>query len=474
MKRLFYILLFSITCTDLFAQTTVYKKIAQRRDDYTNNTWKGKDSILYTYNNDTALTSLHSLQFSANNTWDNWYRYIYSFNANGKVSTQLRENWNAGNWVNNTLYTYSYDVNGNVTQLLYEVWNGNVWNATGKIEYTGYNNYGKYQTEMVSAFVGGNWVFQSKRERSYLNNQTLITYDDKFNWNVTFNNWEKVERLFNTYTQNEIGTITRLIPDTGANWVPKDKYIYNYNLNPFHLIEYIAQSYDTITLSWQNISRVTYTYTANALLDKTQNDMYANNNWNATARAQYVYNALDEKIEYFTEEYNMGNWDKNERSTYSYTNSLLTEENQFIGNGNSWIQNKKLQFDYDNNQNKIYELNENFNAGIVTPVARAYYYYSSFVVQLNENNKPFSSLILYPNPAKQSINLQLESDKHSQIQISIFDLVGKCKMVLTQPILVTKQCIQIPCTSLQDGFYFAQIKDLQNHKQQAVSFQIQQ
>ena len=46
--------------------------------------------------------------------------------------------------------------------------------------------------------------------------------------------------------------------------------------------------------------------------------------------------------------------------------------------------------------------------------------------------------------------------------------------MLTQPIMATKQSIQVPCNTLKDGFYFAQIIDLQNYKQQTIAFQIQE
>lgn len=472
MKRFFLLIFFICAIAHLKAQVTVYKKIAQRRDDYVANTWKGKDSFLFTYNNDTFQTSITALQCNANNVWDNWYRYTYTINAFGKVATQLRENWSAGNWVNNTLYTYTYDVDSNNTEILYSVWNGGTWNPTGKIEYTNFNLYGKYQNEFVSVMSGGAWTYQTWKKFTYVNNQTLKEDEEKYNWSIPASNWEKWEKYFYTYTQNEIGTITRYLPDTAAVWVPKDKYLYNYNLVPFHILEYVAQKYDSINLTWKNISRLTYNYTANNLLDKTQNEIYANNVWNPTNRAQYLYNANDEKIEYFTELFNLGNWDKNTRSTYAYNNSLLSEENQFVGVANAWQQNTRLSYSYDVNQNKIYEKNESCSGGAFTPLSQTFYYYNAFTVDVHDKIKEFSKLFLFPNPASQVLNLQFVAEKSTQIQVNILDIYGKTNLIISQPVFAHQNLLQIPCSSLSEGFYFAQIIDLQSGHQQVEKFQV--
>lgn len=470
MKQLFFILL-TFTTLYIQAQNFIYKKIAQRRDDYVNNAWKGKDSFLFAYNNDTLQTSLQALQFSANNTWDNWYRYTYTLNGQGKVSAQLRENWNAGNWVNSTLYDYTFDSSGNNIEIVYSVWGGNSWLPTGKISYTAYNNYGNYQNEYVYIYSGGNWINQSWKKISYVNNQTLTQDEDRYTWDIPSNSWKKVERLYYTYTQGEISSITRSVPDSIANWAPKDKYTYNYNLAPLQLLEYVTQKYDTLLLNWANISRVTYSYTGNNLLENTQNEIYANQGWNATARAQYIYNGNNEKAEYYTELYN-GGWNKDARSTYSYNNGLVAEENQFAGVGNNWVQNKKLSYTYDANENLTYELNESYAGGIITPFSRAFYYYHAFPVNVEDRITAFSKLVLYPNPANDKINILFDAEKNTNIQINILDIYGKNNLIMAQPVIAAQNHIQVPCESLSNGFYFAQIIDLQTGRQQIEKFQV--
>lgn len=471
MKQFLYFLLLICTFSQMKAQVVVYKKTAQRSDNYLNNAWTGKDSFLFSYNNDTLMTSLQALQFNVNNTWDNWYKYTYTLTANGKVSTQLRENWVAGNWTNNTRYTYSYDANSNITDILYDVWSGASWSPTGKISYTGYNAYGKYQSEILYVYGGGAYTQQSKRDRTYVNNQTLVATDEKYTWNNQNNVWVKNERLSYTYTQNEISSVTRLLPDANANWAPEDKFLYNFNITPFYLLEYIAQKYDTATMSWKNLNRVTYAYNADTLLDKTQNETFLNNTWSPVERAQYIYNGSKEKIEYFTESYN-GGWDKLKRSLYTYNNSLLAEEDQFTGSGNTWLASKKLLYNYDANNNLIYETAEDYTGANFTPVTRSFYYYNSFTVGMANRLKSFAGLTIYPNPATEFVNIRLNAAQSTTIQVNILDLYGKTHVVMTQPVSTPQALLQIPCATLQNGLYFAQIKDLQDNKQQTVKFQI--
>ncbi len=464
------ILIFLCLCSISYssAQAIIFKKTAQRSDVFVNNAWQGKDSFLFTYNADTSLTNLHALQF-ANNNWGNWYRYTYTLTPAGKISVQIRENWTAGAWVNNNRYTYTYDSLGNTTDILYEAWNAGNWVPTGKIVYTGYNAFGKFQSETVYGYSGGMFVTQTKKDRTYVNNQTLIATEEKYIWGN--NNWNKLERLSYTYVQNEVGSIIRLLPDANANWAPADKYIYNYNFTPFYLTEYIAQVYDTLTLSWINDGRVVYTWNADTLLDKTQDEDFVNNAWLATKRAQYIYDANKNKIEYFTE-VNNGGWNKDLRSVYTYGNNVLSAEERYQGSGNAWQLIKKLSYLYDGNQNMTYEKDENFDGVNFLPLSQAFYYYGAYPVQVSQNNTTFENLTLYPNPASDEISIQLSVANPTQIQVNLIDLFGRTRLIRTEPLPAGQTLIQLPLAGLSNGLYFATLLDLQKNSRRTEKFQI--
>lgn len=470
LKNIIFTYIFIVLNNTIIAQVTTYKKIAYRSDIYVNNNWKGVDSALYTYNADTAMTSFLGFVFSANNTWDFDFRYSYTINIWGKKDVQLREIWNGSNWVNQNKYTYTYDAVGNVTSILYEVWNGNNWALTGKIEYDLYNAYGMYGNEYISNYVGGSWVYQSKKSRSYVNNQTLTQSEDRYLWNVADNAWKKWQRYYYTYTLDNIGSVTISYPDTANAWRPLDKQLYTYNLSPLLLTQYLVQKYDTITEVWNNINRKTYTYNAQDLLEKTENAIYSNNTWIPTQQSTYIYNGLQQNIELINEIYNAGNWIKDTRSLFLYNNNLKVEEKKFTASGNNWLDYQKYTYDYDMNSNLIYDKKENYNAGNWINDNQNFYYYQSYVVSHSEFDESTSHIKILPNPTTQDAILTIQCKENDIASIVIYDVSGKVVWYAYSPLYVGSQYLTIPCNQWRSGIYFAKIYSTKNKKAQTVQF----
>lgn len=454
------------------AQNNIYKKIAQRSDEYSNNSWKGKDSFLYNYNADTSITLLQHFQFSAMNTWDNDFRYTSTYTINNQLATQIRENWDGTNWINYSKYTYNYDANGNLLLIYYETWNGSNWIPTGKIEYNGYNAYGKYANEIMSNYSGGAWIFQSKKEKKYQNNQTLVEQEDKFVWDGINQNWKKLERLFYTYIQNQIGSITRFVPDIFDVWQAQNQYTYNYNLSPLRITQYLAQNFDTALNNWINISKMSYLYNAFDSLDKTQTELFINNSWQASSRVQYLYNANQWNSETIYENANNGNWDKFKKNMYSYNNNgFKIEENQFIGNNNTWLPNKNFYYNYDAFSNLIYEKREDYNGANFTPFSQTFYYYELFPLSMSEDFLNSNSIKIFPNPASDKIYFSIENKMSSVYQIQIQDLQGNIRLSRTQS--SNNLPIEISIYEIQNGIYLVHFIDLKSREKSTQKIIIQ-
>jgi hypothetical protein len=120
----------------------------------------------------------------------------------------------------------------------------------------------------------------------------------------------------------------------------------------------------------------------------------------------------------------------------------------------------------------IFESADDFAGANFTPVSRSFYYYNSFTVGLTDQRKSFTGLNLYPNPASDQINISFSSDKNTVIQVTILDVYGNTRLVMTQPVNMQHTLLQIPCASLANGLYIAQITDLQGNQQQSTKFQI--
>ena len=463
--------LFSFLIVSVFAstaQTTVFRKIAQRHDIYAASAWKGVDSFRWDYNADAFMTKLSALKQDGSGNWNNLYRYTYTLNSDNRVTAQIRENWTGGNWVNSTRYTNDYDASGNLLLVHYDVWNGGVWNATGKIEYTGYNAKNKVGTETVFSWNAGAWDYLSKDVYQYYpspkdyQTQTI----EKYNWNSNNLLWDSLERLYLTYNNDSVSSKTRSVP-FGGSWFLNSKEVITFSTTPFRRTEYLTQTWDTAANpnAWLNDKRILYTYNTFDSLDKTVSDKYTSGAWYSQTRSQYMYNGSQQKTEFYTESYN-GSWVNNFRQTFLYTGSNLTEEKQYSGQGTTWFESKRLNYTFDMNNLMTFRQVDTFNGAVFVPNNRDFYYYNAYTVNINDIIATIQRVLIYPNPANETMMLELTSGKPLQLSIRVIDLSGKCRLMITQPVFAGHNTIPIPLSSLTVGNYLLQLVDVENGHQE--------
>ncbi|MBP6624078.1 MAG: T9SS type A sorting domain-containing protein [Chitinophagaceae bacterium] len=456
---------FALNCIFTQAQTVVYKKIAQRHDDYTNMNWKGIDSIVYGYNADALQTSSMAIKGNASNAWDNNYKYTTTFTAAQKIQSQIRENWNGSNWANQTKYEYAYDANNDNVQIDYFIWNGVTWGATGKITYSGYTPYHKPSGEVVQSFTSNGWENISLKSMAYVSNSDKLLSKETYKWDIPTNDWKKVDRYYYNYNLDSISIITKSVPNWAEIWTNSDRYLFNYSTSPFLLQEYITQKWDTIPAVdlWVNISRNSYTYTTTQKVEQIVSADYAGaNNWNPIKKEQYLYDLSDRVVEDFTQ-LNNGSWTNDVRKTYTYNGNTVAQELQETGSGSGWSLYRKTNFDYDSHDNMIFKQLEEYN-GSYTPISRDFYYYNSFTVGLLSTELTTIQATIYPNPATTSCDINLNTDENSLVSIEIIDLQGRVNTLITQPLFKGQNKIELPIHSLNAGNYFVVITDIKQQK----------
>lgn len=59
-------------------------------------------------------------------------KYVYQYNAQGKITEKLEYSWNDQGWIPNSRYLYEYDVNGNCLSNVYYKLNGSDWRLFSK------------------------------------------------------------------------------------------------------------------------------------------------------------------------------------------------------------------------------------------------------------------------------------------------------------------------------------------------------
>ncbi len=440
------------------AQTsTVYRKIAQRQDEYMGNTWVGKDSTLFSYNVDAMLTATHSLKVDAAQNWTSDYRFVYSLSPSGKVVEQRRENWNGSSWINANRYTYLYNMIDSLITIEYDVWNGTQWTPNGRITYTGFNAFGQWSEELTSFYIAGMWQPYFRKTQTYVNNQTKLQQQNKESYDVTTNSWKKIERLTYTYAQDSVSSITRSVPDSNQNWRSDKKYIYQYTFSPTRLNLYLVQNFDTITYNFVDESRVVYTYSnSNKLLSTHTEIALAPNVWVSKGRETYLYNALDECEEYTDEEVLNGVWTNKKKSNYVYLSSLLTHQTDYVGSASNWMPSTYMFMNYDNAGNMVFKQTDVFSGNNPVPSHRAFYYYQSYVVSA-EDLLLHTDILIYPNPARNQVSVELSMPSHRRVvEILLYDMQGKVCQSIIQ---ASQATLQVPVNTLETGVYFLAVRD---------------
>lgn len=111
-------------------------------------------------------------------------KYVYQYNAVGKVTEEVRYSWNDPNWIPNTRQLYEYDENGNLLSYSNYMINGSEWQLYWKDVYTydssnnrtslSYNYYND-EGEMISQsyYEYNSKGYQTKYEYKELRNDVL-------------------------------------------------------------------------------------------------------------------------------------------------------------------------------------------------------------------------------------------------------------------------------------------------------------
>lgn len=79
---------------------------------------------------------------------------------------------------------------------------------------------------------------------------------------------------------------------------------------------------------------------------------------------------------------------------------------------------------------------------------------------LDQTSAPFSSAVLYPNPASDITSLSFTLNKTSPVMVDIYDLAGvRVKQLVYADLSEGQNTIEISTQSLQNGLYFIRLSD---------------
>ncbi|MEM8524980.1 MAG: right-handed parallel beta-helix repeat-containing protein [Bacteroidota bacterium] len=103
-----------------------------------------------------------------------------------------------------------------------------------------------------------------------------------------------------------------------------------------------------------------------------------------------------------------------------------------------------------------FEAKGNFHATI-TPCTNAQEKIEDWNEQL-ESSKAFSTLQIFPNPAKQLTDLSFQLNEEGRVDFRVFDAQGRLRYTATGSFGAGQQQVRLPLTNLSKGLYWVQIQ----------------
>jgi hypothetical protein len=244
-------------------------------------------------------------QTKEENIWVNSFRETYTYYVNGKLHTNLLEQWDGSfgiDWVNYRKTTLNYG-GGNVSVDLYEGWTGTEWENLGLTEHEN-GSYGNHISSVFKYWDNGNWQLEEQWFYDYSGNGENLLSIIYQEWNGQWDNYARNLYTYDVYRRTS--KIYQTWNDTV--WRTYGRYTYNYDGND-NLISSVYQNGDGI--DWSDVWLYTFTYDANGNETSMLRQGWWDENWGNLYRRTLAYDQNDNMILVLFED-----WDDTENIWY--------------------------------------------------------------------------------------------------------------------------------------------------------------
>lgn len=325
-------------------------------------------------------------------SWRNKYHAEIAYFDNDTTSEYKLNEWNisGNNWVSDYSYYETKDEDG---KLIIHYERG--WDDT-------YQTFTQGNKEIYTYDVGG-----------------LKTIKEDRDWNN--NTWEEYSKTYFSYDGNNncIEELEKRYISSGV-WRDNWKTQYTYNAENKKLTEQ-QWGYDSYWEEWFDYSKTTYTYYDNGLIQEefTEKYDYDNSQWYDLAKTKYYY--LANGLLEYKEELDLQEPDNNLK--YEYTYNADNQETSFFlysWNGSDWTRFYKVYDNYDTNGNQI-DFYSQLLDGTWNNFQKEEYTWNEFATDVS--NIKINEVNIYPNPASDIININLDTEKIFSCEI--VDIYGK-------------------------------------------------
>jgi len=396
--------------------------MAQELDEESNR-WNYTDKIIYKYDNKNNPSQYTYYSNEGNSLWEGLIREEYSYDAMGNLThfesftqSEISHGWNLVG-----LTEHNYDNNGNLVLITISELNtiDSTWVPAKKSEFT-YDGSGNLtlQIDYVRNEAGTYWINDDRSEYTYDENGNQTLYVDYY-WDEEANRWVNSWRQESTY--NEDGKLSQVIGylwDDYLNvWDPFDKSVYNFDDNGNIVLENYY-GVDSQTELWEEEYRFEYTYDSYG--NMIEHIMYSSgleeNEWNPSGKDTYQFDF-----------------------DFSYSDLILAGVYaEFLTIFPNMLV-KVRNYDWDEDDNQWFE------------ESNIRFYYSD-AVYVGINTPSRQRTRIYPNPADNFINIDLDDIPKNGLFV-LYDMQGR--KISTDKISGNHS--QVPVNHLDSGVYFYKV-----------------
>jgi len=401
-------------------------------------------------------------------------KYIYLYDAKGHESTfeQYARDNTRNQWIIAIKHTTVYNSTDKMASRRSTYWDTNTKKLSGGWGFD--NTFDENGNQIISESYeldtsNNQFVFSHKSEMSYNTNEKLdssLNYD----WDPVIGNWKITSRWVSTYDLDTILILSNLyIWDSLVNqWIDFQKTEFGYdpagnqNLSlSFNWDKNSSQwmKADSFALAFNEFGQVTLMSFYNWNVNAAQ--------WVGTWKTEEIYDGQKNRVAYISYQ-----WDRiNSQWVYDYKSNESYDENgrvvlilsyRYNSINSEWIIKAKEEYYYEENGLKYLSIYSSFIAD-QWYLGSKYYSYNSMHV-LTDLVKPAmaNSLVIYPNPAKEWINI-LSNDPLSN-PIQLYNYKGQ----LLKTVTIDYGFNTINISNLESGLYFFKI--LSNQPSETYKF----
>jgi len=448
----------------------IFEKIHQKNKLVNSNLKTEVIPQLYKSTNNTYPQEIHSYYWDVTTIWMADYNYFVTYNDHANILSEIIVVANTNDTLGRIMNTY--DNEGRQTESLQQYLNNGNWENSWRMVRT-YDDQGNELVSLQQSWQYPNWVTTDGYKKSY-------TYDMNDNitevlwqfWNTGITAWENYWRDFYTYDSN--GYLIELIDQTwnGMSWISDDKVTYTNNAVGV-IIEALIQDWDDISSIWVNESMIINIVWHNWTGDPDESDIesYTSLEWDSgiwvnSMRTNITYDAYGGYIE-IEEEYINGNWE----NSYKESDLYDAHGNKYEYSEEYWINNNWMM------QDGYKYLLTYSGIDLVERISQWWNYiteqyenqwkeeYSDFITieGIDENGILSASLILYPNPARGILNLEVKNMDKEDLSIEIVNLNGQ--VIFSKQFNNTGQLVnKIDVSNYSKGIYFVKVQNAKEIK----------